>query len=167
MERLTFDDNFCDIAQCGLFPCKFENGCSQKQMWERLKAYEDAGITPEAAAHARQIEDGLNEAGYSTARMVEVMKADKEGRVAILPCKVGGDVYSTLDDFGRLHQCRVSYVHIDERSYLNIAALEPVDYEGAQYGATFGSFGKTVFLTREEAGKALEATNGSDLSVHD
>ena len=44
MERLTFEGNFCDIAQCQNVPggsfC--ENGsCSQKQVWERLKEYED------------------------------------------------------------------------------------------------------------------------------
>ena len=161
MERLTFDGNFCNIAQCRELPCPYGNNCTQKQVWERLRDYEDAGITPKAAAHARQIEDGLNEDGYSVARMVEVMKADKDGRLIVLPCKVGGEVYSTLDDFGRLHQCRVTYVHLDERPYLNIVALEPVDYEGAQYGVTFGSFGKTVFLTREEAEKALEARNGN------
>ena len=85
------------------------------------------------------------------------MQADKAGRVVVLPCKVGGEVYSTLDDFGRIHQCRATYVHLDEQPYLNVAALKPVDYEGSQYGASFGAFGKTVFLTREEAEKALEA----------
>ena len=27
--------------------CPYEDGCSQKQVWERLKAYEDTGLTPE------------------------------------------------------------------------------------------------------------------------
>lgn len=50
MERLTFDGNFCDIAQCQEVPggsiC--ENGsCSQRKVWERLKAYEDTGLTPD------------------------------------------------------------------------------------------------------------------------
>ena len=50
MERLTFEGNFCDIAQCrevrgGSF-CE-DGACSQKKVWERLKAYEDAGLTPD------------------------------------------------------------------------------------------------------------------------
>lgn len=81
----------------------------------------------------------------------------KAGRLVVLPCKVGGEVYSTLDDFGQIHQCRATYVRLDELPYLNVAALEPVDYEGSQYGASFGAFGKTVFLTREEAEETLEA----------
>lgn len=44
MERLTFDGNFCDIAQCaelryGSF-CP-DGACSQRKVWERLKYYED------------------------------------------------------------------------------------------------------------------------------
>lgn len=44
MERLTFDGNFCDIAQCRELPCQHGGNCSQKQVWERLKAYEDTGL---------------------------------------------------------------------------------------------------------------------------
>lgn len=157
MVRLTFDGNFCDIAQCRELPCPYNNACTQRQVWERLKKYEDSGLSPIACKKARKIEDGLLEHNYSVERMVELMQADKAGRVVVLPCKVGGEVYSTLDDFGRIHQCRATYVHLDERPYLNVAALEPVDYEGSQYGASFGAFGKTVFLTREEAEETLEA----------
>lgn len=46
MNRLTFDGNFCDIAKCAETDCK-EGGCSQRQVWERLKAYEDTGMEPE------------------------------------------------------------------------------------------------------------------------
>lgn len=41
MERITFDGNFCDISQCRELPCQHGGNCSQKQVWERLKAYED------------------------------------------------------------------------------------------------------------------------------
>ena len=44
-DRLTFEGNFCDIAQCcytrfGKY-CP-DGACSQRKVWERLKAYEDA-----------------------------------------------------------------------------------------------------------------------------
>lgn len=45
-ERLTFEGNFCDIALCVDTDCA-EVGCSQKLVWERLKAYEDIGFSPE------------------------------------------------------------------------------------------------------------------------
>ena len=42
MDRLTFEGNFCDIAMCRENPCPYNGMCSQRQTWERLKAYEDA-----------------------------------------------------------------------------------------------------------------------------
>ena len=60
MERLTFEGNFCDIAQRRELPCKYDGNCTQKEVWERLKAYEDAGLSPQACAEAREIEEMLS-----------------------------------------------------------------------------------------------------------
>lgn len=50
MDRLTFEGNFCDIAICREIPggsfCE-DGYCSQRKVWERLKAYEDTGLEPE------------------------------------------------------------------------------------------------------------------------
>lgn len=44
MERLTFEGNFCDIAMCSETPggsfCE-DGYCSQRKVWEALKAYEN------------------------------------------------------------------------------------------------------------------------------
>lgn len=48
-ERLTFEGNFCDIAKCReeRWGKHCPNGaCSQRKVWERLKAYEDTGAVP-------------------------------------------------------------------------------------------------------------------------
>lgn len=135
-------------------------GCIVPQLYARLGAYEDTGLTPgEVKSMQEEHFSGLEMAKLHSALMElkKYQEADKEGRLVVLPCKVGGEVYSTLDDLGRLHQCRATYVLLNEKPYLNTVALEPVDYEGSQYGASFGAFGQTVFLTREEAEKALEA----------
>ena len=50
MERLTFEGNFCDIAQCKEIPCPYNGECSQRKVWERLKQYEGTGYTPEEIA---------------------------------------------------------------------------------------------------------------------
>ena len=120
-----------------------------------LREYLDTGMTPEQCENAKTIiESAFSDDTSKAERIRELLKADKDGRLVVLPCKVGGEVYSTLDDLGRLHQCRATYVLLNEKPYLNTVALEPVDYEGSQYGASFGAFGQTVFLTREEAKKA-------------
>ena len=52
-ERLTFEGNFCDIALCleqpGGVYCK-NNPCSQYLVWQRLKQYEDTGLSPQEVA---------------------------------------------------------------------------------------------------------------------
>ena len=44
MKRLTYEGNFCDIAMCSATACI--GTCSQKEVWERLKQYEDTGLSP-------------------------------------------------------------------------------------------------------------------------
>ena len=84
MERLTFEGNFCEIARCKEVKCPYNTDCIQKQVWERLKAYEDTGLSPIACEESAKIEKGLSEGGYSISRMVELMCADKDGRVVVL-----------------------------------------------------------------------------------
>ena len=148
MERLTFDGNFCDIAQCRELPCPYDGNCTQKQVWERLKAYEDAGLSPQACAEAREIEETLSGCDYSISRMVELMKADKEGRVVILPCKVGDTVYFAL--LGRIIEKQVF-------SIVSFSNSTRIYCGGTSEYFRPEDIGKTFFLTREEAEKALEA----------
>ncbi len=147
MERLTFEGNYCDIAQCRELPCKYDGNCTQKEVWERLKAYEDAGLSPQACAEAREIEETLSGCDYSISRMVELMKADKNGRVVILPCKVGDTVYFGLP--GRIIEKQVfSIVSFSNSTRIYCGGT-------SEYFRPEG-IGKTFFLTRKEAEKALQ-----------
>ncbi len=40
---------------------------------------------------------------------------------------------------------------------IGFIGLEPIGARGREYGIALNGFGKTVFLTREEAEKSLEA----------
>lgn len=60
MERLTFEGMFCDIAMCqeiwGGERCP--NGyCSQKRVWERLREYEETGLSPSDILAGRYKDD--------------------------------------------------------------------------------------------------------------
>lgn len=55
MERLTFDGNFCDIAQCRENPCPYNGSCTQRKVWERLKAYEQTGFSPGACEESQEV----------------------------------------------------------------------------------------------------------------
>lgn len=91
MDRLTFEGNFCDIARCKDVKCPPNTACSQKQIWERLKRYEDTKRTPEqiealeAAIMGKAVEQITEFEGLPIARLRELAVADKEGRVVVLP----------------------------------------------------------------------------------
>lgn len=154
MDRLTFEGNFCDISRCQSTPggsfCE-DGACSQRKVWERLKEYEDTGLSPQACVEAREIEAGLSAEDYSIHRMVELMRADKDGRLVVLPyCKLGDTVYWLHDK--KITECRVyriqestKGVQIAIKSTVSHGVFSVDDY-----------FGKSIFLTREEAEKALE-----------
>ena len=150
MERLTFEGNFCDLAQCRDSACRQSGTCTMKEVWERLKAYEDAGLSPQACAEARKIEETLFGYDYSISRMVELMKADVEGRVLILPCAPDAIYWEKVG--GILAQSRFEGLHVYEDG--------TIKYAGYGMEICAEDIGKTVFLSREEAEKALQEMEG-------
>ena len=99
MERLTFEGNFCDIAQCKEIPCPHNGECSQRKVWERLKAYEDTHMMPSDVTSMRMdmaiIAALFN--GVDVDRMKELAEADKDGRLVVLPCKPDGSMLDISD----------------------------------------------------------------------
>jgi hypothetical protein len=87
MERLTFEGNFCDIAQCKEIPCPYNGACSARKVWERLKEYEDTKLEPAMCANYKTFEDEAISKGVTFKRIVALMEADKAGRLVVLPCK--------------------------------------------------------------------------------
>ena len=95
---------------------------------------------------------------YDLDRLRELAQADWEGRCVVLPCKVGDTVWYLTGKpsmtnrlrFDRVASEKVAGFYVDERG-LQIR----LDYFHGSHG-TYGFFGKTVFLAREAAEKALE-----------
>ena len=88
MERLT-EKHEAD-AQCKEYKRRLANGYPRnipEERFLRLAAYEDTGLTPEDIAKAK---DALEYAYGNADRIIELAHADKDGRVAILPCKADG-----------------------------------------------------------------------------
>lgn len=101
MERLTFDGNFCDIAQCRELPCPHGGSCTQRKVWEKLKDYEDTGLPPEVCANYKTFEDECISKGVTFSRIVELMNADAEGRLKIVPRAPKGTVCGSCVHFDR------------------------------------------------------------------
>lgn len=158
MERLTFEGNFCDIAQCREIPCPYNGACSQRKVWERLKAYEDRGRAPEEilpkdkadeiALKLMRLADLESLCSYT--RLRELAAADKDGRVVVLPCKVGDVVYGFHNGQTILPMV-VKWIETNADGWTVAAQYTPM----APKFYKFSDFGKTVFLTHEKAEEAL------------
>ena len=125
---------------------------------EDVRAYEATGLTPERCAEfARADAEGryivMRDAEQEgVARLRDLAEADKDGRLVVLPCKVGDTVYfRTYDCTGTVdlgiqpHKVTAIVGHAIVRGKYTDVGLLP-----AQYGVSW-------FLTREEAEAALEA----------
>lgn len=128
---------------------------------EDLRAYKATGLTPERCAEfARADAEGryivMRDAEQEgVARLRELAEADKDGRLVVLPCKVGDTVWANLDGMRLPRKCVIEFVNIG--SHVTTIVFSTVDGLREQYGINPSSFGKTVFLTREKAEAALEA----------
>lgn len=153
MERLTFEGNFCDIAQCDVIPggsyCE-SGSCTQRKVWERLKAYEDTGLTPELVRETAELAIWVHDNGIE--KIKEWIKADKEGRLVVLPCKVGDTVYF------RTYDCNGTVdLGIQPHKVTAIVGYAIVRGKYTDVGLLPAQYGVSWFLTREEAEAALEA----------
>lgn len=88
----------------------------------------------------------------------ELAVAYKEGRAIILPCKVGHRVFALLDTDKHISECEVKQIGLGNE--IGFVGLEPIGARGREYGVALNGFGKTVFMTREEAEKALAEMEG-------
>lgn len=124
---------------------------------DRLAAYEETGLTPEQCENAKAIIEYAFSADTSKAeRIRELLKADKDGRLVVLPCKVGDRLYEVT---GRktisVYEVRAIRVELFGL-FIEWDIVEGFVWQSLS-GINAGEIGKTVFLTREEAEKALEA----------
>lgn len=145
MERLTYRD------KDGMAMMK-ERGGWKSWGIDRLAAYEDTGLEPDVCSNYRKFEDEAISKGVTFKRIVELMNADHDGRLVLLPCKVGDDVWF-VRKFGKercITQREVDCVNIDSRGNVFVSARR----------ISGGYIGKTVFLTREEAEAALAQKGG-------
>lgn len=164
MERLTEKhylgaDHYIKCSE----NCNMDMDCIDCQSFdclvERLAAYEDTGLTPgevhSMSGEWRTMMSVFNSIGGGYGRLRELAEADKDGRLVVLPCKVGDTVWANLDGMRHTRKCVIEFANIG--SHVTTIVFSTVDGLREQYGVNPSAFGKTVFLTREEAEKALEA----------
>ena len=108
---------------------------------------------PNLAQAINMAKDALREADKlgDLDRLRELMQADREGRCVVLPCKFGNKVYFPL--LGRIIEKTVY-------SIVTFSNSQRIYCDGTSEFFRPENFGKTVFLTRAAAEKALEEMEG-------
>lgn len=131
-ERLTrWENNDKDVADLIKEKSDFDG---LAEAINRLAAYKDSGLSPD--------------------EVQELAKAKAEGRLMVLSCKAGDAVWkikSAFSYFTKPIEDRVERIIISSNEILVCCT------SGTKF--SIGSVGKAVFLSREEAEKALEVGN--------
>lgn len=128
-----------------------------------LRQYLDTGMTPEQCENAKAIiESAFSDDTSKAERIRELLKADRAGRLVVLPCKVGDTLWVTgRDNVPRemeLEDPDIRAVCTDEDNLcMSTCNRKPDGFCAYRLRNDGADIGKTVFLTREEAEKALEA----------
>lgn len=151
MERITIpgyryhNDEFMDSGVAKFF--------------NRLSAYEDSGLEPQdiiSAVDMAKIACALHELNaYKDIGPIDhlrdLLQAENEGRLVVLPCKVGDTVYSLSYSRGAQKHF-VAERKVEEILYCSNRGVRPCIiccFGGWRFDNC--DIGKTVFLTREEA----------------
>lgn len=161
MERLTrrSDTGHAYYPRCFEEPCnrRCEDCLFDETICNRLAAYEDTELTPEEVSELvkdwSDLRTIVGECG-GIDRLRELAEADKDERVVVPPCKVGQRVFALLGTDKHISECEVKQIVLGNE--IGFVGLEPIGARGREYGVSIKGFGKTVFLTRKEAEKALE-----------
>lgn len=96
-------------------------------------------------------------------KLAEYETAEEEGRVVVLPCKVGQDLFgiynrTIIDGYADGYLLEKTSVHSDADHWIWLQDKNSKNY----WKVSFDEIGKTVFLTREEAEKALKEMEGNN-----
>ena len=182
-------------------PCVLVNGAEiTGPVAERLHAYEETGYEP-CDVHdlsdrldrlllergQRQLEVALDALSPEERHELEHdtygplhrkigtwIKADSEGRLLVLPCKVGDLLYEIdAPEYGVI-VCKVLWVdsymgpeqHVEgnEQIFTHLCCVKVIDGhgKGSSYSFAPDEFGESVFLTREAAEAALKGAADGD-----
>ncbi len=115
-------------------------------VFQRLAAYEDSGLEPEELQEYLQRHDFKELHDHIS----ELLVLEKQGRLIKLSCQEGDTIY-VLEPNGTIRECKV--YNITTNIYADTDKDDPY-WKGFEIKDDL--FGKTVFLTKQEAEQALK-----------
>ena len=139
----------------------------RNRLKDRLAAYEDSACAPEEvlpkdkadeiALKLMRLADLESLCNYT--RLRELAEADKDGRLVVLPCKVGDTVYEVTSR-KTISEYRVKAIRVEVFCTFIEWDIVAGFVDKSIFGVPVDEIGKTVFLSREEAEKALQEMEG-------
>ena len=148
MERLTYRD------KDGMAMMKERGGWKSGGI-DRLAAYEDTGLEPEEIADFMKRWEQTVEIGgmlkkYCIDHIRDLLHAEQDGRLVVLPCKVGDSVY--IPDLEQKIPVKVRVQGIS----ISVSGRTILRFDGYPVESAWGDgCGKDWFLNREDAEAAL------------
>lgn len=137
--RIDYESEYIPLIDCA-------NQCA---------AYEDTGLTPEEIDMDHEAAETLRQLcrNCDLERLEKLAEADKDGRVVVRPCKVGDTLFRVFAGEILEHKVR-------NMRYLAIQGRWDID-TSPFCSYVESSIGKTIFLTHEQAERALEAKSNA------
>ena len=144
-------DEACRIAR------QQEEAINELCAWtDELKDYRETGLTPEEVTALQASNQELKK------ETLPILQAKVQGRLAELPCRLGGTVYANfalrgdyLREKDKPYPCEVVFIGLSKEPFLHIQFQN-----GRIFPVKFSEVGKTVFATREAAEAALKEQEG-------
>lgn len=123
---------------------------------DELKDYRETGLTPEEVTALQASNQELKK------EALPILQAKVQGRLAELPCRLGGTVYANfalrgdyLREKDKPYPCEVVFIGLSKEPFLHIQFKN-----GRVFPVKFCEVGKTIFTTREAAEAALKEQEG-------
>ena len=150
-DKQRCQENLLDKAAEAIERLTAENAAlREKQRWipvtERMPEEIKAPFTEDA-----MINLAAQALGVEPSSLRELAEAEKDGRLVVLPCKVGDTVYFAL--LGRIIEKKVF-------SIVSFSNSTRIYCDGTSEYFRPEDIGKTFFLTREEAERAMQEMEG-------
>lgn len=160
MERLTQRLRTGEVLMASEYEEKYTEQEWISVLQDRLADYEDTERTPEEVSSLVKDWSDLctivGECG-GLDRVRALAKADRDGRLVVLPCKAGDTVYEVTSR-KTISEYRVKAIRVELFCTFIEWDIVAGFVDKSIFGVPVDAIGKTVFLAHEEAEKALEAT---------
>ena len=167
MERLTYRLNDqCDNPTDSIILkpyLRYEDPETRKKILNRLSSYEDSGLEPEEIADFMKRWEQTVEIGgmlkkYCIDHIRDLLHAEQDGRLVVLPCKAGDTLFDTY--FGDIREKEVVSVGFMLSKSVKHMTIHANNFRGAITEIEIDRIGKEIFYTREEAEAALAQKGG-------